>query len=389
MKKKLSGLLALLLCLTCLAGCGSKSGKTKAGLYYDATGISPDAVLLTVDGWDVTADRYLYWLTYNCDYITNYYKQAGKTVDWNESHSGQTLADYVKSQALSTTALYAEVESWAKKYGCEISDEDLSGIDTQWDAMVRQYGGEDAYTAELAYMGIDKASAQLISADYYLYNHLYELYSTEGSELYPAQADVDAYAQEKGYLTVDEILVSTADVADGDTAAMAEKRERADMILGKLNASSDPLTYFSTLAGTYSDDDRETYPDGFTFAPGVGTMSDAFETAAQTLEENKWSDVVESDEGFYIILRKPLDTDTVSADYFDNLLKTAADNADITYSDDYDSLDVADLCTKLADARAKLNLTAGDSSAFGTLPAATPEEGGTGDSSAAAASSAN
>ena len=39
----------------------------------------------------------------------------------------------------------------------------------------------------------------------------------------------------------------------------------------------------------------------------VGGMSDAFEAAAKSLEENKWSGIVESDEGFYIILRKPLD----------------------------------------------------------------------------------
>jgi hypothetical protein len=375
----LSLCLALILGALCLTGCAGKTGKTKAGLYYEASGISPDAVLMTVDGWDVPAERYFYWLTYNCDYIDNYYQQAGRSVDWSENHNGQTLGQYAMAQALSTTALYAEIESWAKQYGCEVTSDDLDGIDAEWETMAEKYGGEDAYLSELAYMGIDKATAQLMSADYYLYSHLYDLYCKEGSKLHPDQADLDRYAQDQGFLTVDDILVSTSGVADGDTAAMQEKRERADMILSKLNGSSDPLEYFSTLAGTYSDaDNRDDYPDGFTFAPGTGVMPDAFESAAQTLEENKWSGVVETDQGFYIILRKPLDEKSVSSDYFDHLLQSAADSAKIQYSDAYATIDTADFYGKLTTARTGLDAGAASSgaSAFEALPAADPAASG-------------
>jgi hypothetical protein len=387
MKRRI-GCLALTAALLAvsLTGCG-KSGETKAGLYYDTTGISPDAVLLSVDGWDVTAQRYLYWLTYNCDYISGYYQQAGKTVDWGESHNGQTLAEYVMQQALNTSALYAEIESWAKQYGCEISEEDLSGIENEWEAACQQAGGEDAYLAQLAYMGIDKGTAELTSADYYLYDHLYELYNDESSELHPTQAALDQYTQEQGFLTVDEIWVSTADVADGDTTAMQEKRERAEMILGKLNGSSDPMEYFETLAGTYTDEtNRDDYPNGFTFAPGSGVMPEAFETAAKALAENTWSDVIETEQGFYIILRKPLDTDTVSSDYFDKLLKDAANSAEITYSDAYQTLDVADFYQKLTDARTdmKVGPPTGGSSAFSAaLPGASSQPDGGADTSVA------
>lgn len=54
--------LAVLLALS-LAGCGGEKAEEErtSGLYYEACGISPDAVLLTVDGREVPAWRYLYW----------------------------------------------------------------------------------------------------------------------------------------------------------------------------------------------------------------------------------------------------------------------------------------------------------------------------------------
>ena len=68
MKRAFALLLAAAVCAVVLSGCGkTKEGTVKSGLYYDASGISPDAVLLTVDGRDVTAGRYFYWLTDACD----------------------------------------------------------------------------------------------------------------------------------------------------------------------------------------------------------------------------------------------------------------------------------------------------------------------------------
>ena len=72
-------------------------------------------------------------------------------------------------------------------------------------ARAAQYGGEEAYLAVLARMGLDRAEAEAISGDYYLYEHLYDLYCTEGSELAPAEHDLETFAQEQGYLTVDHI----------------------------------------------------------------------------------------------------------------------------------------------------------------------------------------
>ena len=158
-----------------LTACGG--GDTEGGLLCEASGIRPDTVLLSVDGRDVSAQRYLYWLAYACDYIADYY-DSGEGIQWGDTVSGQSLEDYAKDQALQNAALYATVETWAEDYGCTLTDEDRTAMDREWAARAAQYGGEEAYLAVLARMGLDRAEAEAISGDYYLYEHLYDLYCT-------------------------------------------------------------------------------------------------------------------------------------------------------------------------------------------------------------------
>ena len=62
--------------------------------------------------------------------------------------------------------------------------------------------------------------------------------------------------------------------------------------------------------------------------------------------------------------------DTVSADYFDHLLRSAADSAKIEYADAYDSITAADFYDGLTRAREKLNsgTAAGSGSDSDALP---------------------
>ena len=280
MKRCIAFCLALGAALS-LTACGG--GDTEGGLLYEASGIRPDTVLLSVDGRDVSAQRYLYWLAYACDYIADYY-DSGEGIQWGDTVSGQSLEDYAKDQALQNAALYATVETWAEDYGCTLTDEDRTAMDREWAARVAQYGGEEAYLAVLARMGLDRAEAEAISGDYYLYEHLYDLYCTEGSELAPAEHDLETFAQEQGYLTVDHIWLSTAAADPADAEAVAACRARAEEAFSKLNGSADPAHDFAVLAATYSDEtDRDQHPSGYTFTVGDGTLPAACEEAAQAL----------------------------------------------------------------------------------------------------------
>ena len=346
---------SLALCLTlatalALTACGGDP--QEGGLFYQASGIRPEAVLLSVDGRDVDAQRYLYWLAYACDYVAGYY-DTGDGIQWADTVSGQSLEDYVKDQALKNTALYATVENWAEDYGCALTDEDRDAMDREWAARVAQYGGEAAYLAVLAPMGLDRAGAEAISGDYYLYRHLYDLYCTEGSALAPAERDLETFAREQGYLTVDHIWISTAAADPADTEAVDACRARAEEAFSKLNGSGDPTNDFAVLAETYSDEpNRDQHPDGYTFTLGDGTLPEACEEAAMALEEGQFSGVVEAEDGFYLLLRKPVELDAVAPDYFDALLQAAADSAEISTTRALENLDVSSFYDALTEARA-------------------------------------
>ena len=81
---------------------------------------------------------------------------------------------------------------------------------------------------------------------------------------------------------------------------------------------------------------------------------------AQALEEGQFSGVVEADDGFYLILRKPVDLEAVAPDYFDALLQAAADSADISTTRTYADLDVSRFYDELIAARAELDASGGE-----------------------------
>lgn len=345
-------LLALCLSLSLLTACGGKgSEERKEGLFYDATGISPDTVLFTVGDRPVPAERYFYWLAYTCDYISSTYQQSGTEADWTQALSGETLGEYAQQQALDNTVLYVTVEAWAEQYGCQLTDDDLGAMGTEWDTRVQEYGSEEAYLEALKGMGIDKAGAQLMAADQYLYMHLYELYNTAGSALAPKAGELDAFAAQQGYMALDHLFVSTADVAPDAAADLAARRTQAEEALAKAKAGGD----FSALAEQYGDAAaRVEYPDGYTFQPGTGVLPDVVETAAKALKENELSPVVEADDGYYVLLRQPLNREALSPRHFDWLLQSAADNAEITYSDAWTDLSAQEFYEGLTAARAAL-----------------------------------
>lgn len=355
MKKRITAALLAALVLLGLTACGGEKEELRQeGLWYEATGISPDAALFTLDGREVKAERFFYWLAYTCDYIHTYYENAGAELDWNETAGGQSLQAYVMQTAMENTILYETVRALAEEHGCQITDQDRGAISMEWDALTEQYGGEEAYLKGLARMGLDRAGAERMAEDQYLYSHLYDLYCQEGSSLCPTEAEVQAFAQAEDYLAADHILISTLDVAAEDTAGLQACADRAEEAMALLRDSEDPAADFAQVAETYSDEDRTDYPDGYTFAPGDGVMPEDFVAAVRELEENQLSPVIGLDSGYCIILRKPLDLDTVRMDYFDHLVQTAADGAEVTYSAEWEKLTVPDFYSNLLAARAAL-----------------------------------
>lgn len=328
--------LALLLCLA-LTACGGGEDSQGQGLFQQTSGVEEEAVLLTVDGREVPAWRYLYWLERCCGRLREQYRAAGLTLDWNAPVEGGTLADYVKDQALADTALYATVENWADSHGCALDEADRAALEAAWAENTAEYGGEKAYLQALAEMGLDRARMEELTGVGRLYAKLYDLYLEEGSALAPEPEALEAFAVERGRITVDRLLFAAGE--DREAA-----RQRAAEAFARLNAAEDLAVEFAALTA-------EVPEDSGTFALGDGALAETLEEAARALEAGQCSGILETGEGFSILLRRETDQSGVEEEYFDHLLQEAAENAAVQLTEAYQSLDPADFSAGSVQAR--------------------------------------
>lgn len=330
--------LALLLCLTLTACGGGGEDSRSQGLFQRTTGLEETEVLLTVGGREVMAWRYLYWLERCCERLQEQYRAAGLTLDWDAPLEGVTLADYVKDQALADTALYATVENWAASAGLSLDDADRAALADSWEEQTAAHGGEEAYSQALADMGLDRQRAEELAAVGRLYAKLYRLSREEGSALAPAEEDLEAFARQQGRITVDRLLFPAGE--DREAA-----RQRAAEAFARLNTAADLAAEFQTLA---SGEDRL---ERNTFTLGDGTLPAALEEAAQALEAGQCSGILETEEGFSILLRRETDRSGLEESYFDSRLQAAAEAAEVRLTEDYRALDPAAFSAALSRAR--------------------------------------
>ena len=342
---------------------GFTSGSLQEGMSYDTCGVSPDAVVASVDGNGATADLITYWIGYNATYLNSYMQYyGGGALDWDYVMSdGTAMPDYVKNDVLTTVKQELVIENLAEKYGVELTDEQLSAMESDEQGFIEQYGGEEGFDAELAKLGLRRETYERITRTNYLYQDLYKLYLTEGSALYASNEDLAAYAAAQGYITADHILLTTVDTATGEALSdeqKAEKKALAEELAEKLkNYTGDDLaSYFAELADEYSEDPgRASNPTGYTFT--TGSMVQEFEDAAYALDEGAVSDIVESSFGYHILLRLPLDkaaaAESVREAYFTNFIDEQLEKVTLATSEQFDALDAQALYEAIVAAQAE------------------------------------
>ena len=301
--------LALLLCLL-LTACGGKErdSRGRTSLLGEAAGLEEEAVLLTVDGREVPAWRYLYWLAWTCGQMRESYETSGTAMDWDMPASGGTLARYVKDQALADTVLYAVVENLAEEAGYTPSEE---------------FGTE----AVLPDMGLEEAQMAQLEAVGRMYGWLYDRYCAGEGSLTPTREELEAYGKTGGFLTLDRILIPAGE--DREAA-----RQRASEMFSRLNGAQDQGTEFSALAAEGADQSGPR-----TLAPDSTELDGELLAAARELQEGQCSGILESHEGFSILLRLETDPEALREPYFDHRLLALAEAAEVTTAPAYDGLD--------------------------------------------------
>lgn len=362
MKKWISLLLALVM-LLCVA-CGEKDTGDQAapaGVYYEVTGIDPQAAALTVDGTEIPIELYCYWIAYNCSGLeynlgmmnsmyglyAELFNEDG-TMKWDMPLDNDlTIAQMVKDKSVDSALFYATVENMAKEHGVVLTEDDEATLAKSKEAAVEEMGGQEEFKTYLDQLGITEASFDRMAADNQLFNGLSALVLQEGSPLYLEDAGYADYA-----MYADHILLTTVDSTTNQPLSeeeIAKKKQTAEDLLSQLQSAQDMPALFAQLADEYSEDPgRKASPNGYIFQSGEFVAP--FEEAVKTLEPGQLSGLVESDYGFHIILRKDLTEGLAeNADkkaqlasiHLSSLVQAQADKAKVEYSEEMESIDPA------------------------------------------------
>ena len=324
--------LSLLLCAGMIMT--EKLGSNKP-LIQQASGLKGTETVMTVDGEPVSAEEYLYMVSYSAQTLSYY----GITDLSTELGEGYTAADYVAEQAESQVVQQAVIRKWAKDAGVTLTEEDQSVLQAQKDS----YG--DDFQMLLKVNGISEAQYDQLIGTSLLYDRLYSAYCAEGGNLRPSDSDLTAMAENHGLMTADVLFISTAELDDdgkADAKALMEDYAR------QIGAAEDRAAAFAAL---------ET---GETVSVTTGVTYDNCEetvlnTALAALAENEVSGVIEDEGGYYVALRRATDLSAVAEMAFGEDMSARMANAQVEHNDAvYNRINVAAYYTKFSVARQKL-----------------------------------
>lgn len=317
-------------------------------------------VMMTVDGTDVTWDE-LYYYIYA--FIT-YMQQNGVGItSWSADYSdGTSYEDYVLGNIITYIINNAAIDYGAVQIGASITEEDLSLIQAAWDAEAESVGGEEALITQIeAEYGTKELFLKIQEMPYLKNACFVMLYGENGNRL--TDAEVADSTAEDGFYMAKHILLKTAIMDDtGSEKPMSDTEkvvvlEKAEEILNQLKSytGSDFGTFFDELMFANSADKGglAEFPQGYLYQEG--DMVTAFYEAAAALEIGQLSDIVETEIGYHIIYRLPVNYDITpmayynygpyslrfltAANMFNAVVDTWMNSLNVVYSDDYKALD--------------------------------------------------
>ena len=310
---------------------------TKAPLEF-AAGVSPEDMLLTVNGEEVPADLVLYWLNYACYYFMYSYGIYGMSM----AEYGDQLIDDAVSICLSEVLLRQK----AAQLGCLPTD-----AQTQ-QAQAEMEGDPDTLKLFRESYGLTDQSIQYLYLANAYYDNMLAAVTHE-----PSQQELEDYLDSSKIYRVKHILLKTVDddrkpLPDDEIAA---KKARAEELLSQLQGvSADALeAKFDELMMANSEDDPQSNPDGYIAGPSM-KMVEPFETASMALEEGGLSGIVETEFGYHIILRLPIPEETLAEHrngFRASSLQAQAEQwqqeAQVVQADALDQLDAADFYARM------------------------------------------
>lgn len=362
MKKRLLALmLALAMALCTLTGCGTvtksyvdkdpalsglDSAITRDVISYLTDGaIKHDDVAMTVNGEDVKADFYFYWI----GYLMTQMEAQGLTADMldDTSMGDPTISEYLHESGTNYSTYYTVLRQMAAEEGIALGKED--------NEQVKEYV-DSTEPAMMLYYATTEEAQKIFYENYLLSNKLMDQLYGEGSENAPTEEDLLAYADET-YFTCRYILFPTHDSSGNEIDAEKQKKNCQKVYDELKKAEPDKLEEAVKAAQEKwnAEDGADGNTDPYTFS--TGSVVEGFETTARALQPGELGMTQEETSyGYFIILRQELDLDdsvkeelrsSMVGERMDAAIQEKTDAADVEVSEAFENLDTTAFCTKL------------------------------------------
>ena len=338
MKRLIAVLAASILLVTLIATVETRNGKRSDGLYYQVTGIRPDAQMVRINGEAVSAEEYLYWLASVCEYLYSY---SGGALDFSAPITeDMTYGEYAKQDALETVKLYTVTRQWAKEAGITLTDEDIKALDDQRAQYIGYYGSEEAYLQQVALLGVTEELLRSIDSTPLLYTRIYEQFADPAGPLYPGEQALQDYADKMNYVTAQLLFFPTTGL---DDTAKADVRAKAQSYADQWRGAADKNATYETLAAQLG---FTTDPAGLTFEPS--TSDAAVSQAVKAMNVGEVSNVIEGTDGYYVAMRMETNYKSLTEELFNIRLQERMDSAKVDNSRKiYTQLDAGEFYGKL------------------------------------------
>jgi len=332
----------------------------------------PEKVVAVIGGEDITWAEYFYTIFSNAKYFENqfnvYQNYYGLQLDWTSSMSDDpedTFAAYAVNAAEDQLKQTEAVMAYAKENGVELSQENIDAMDEQLEkeklTVLGEGADDEAFDEFLAsiYLNREMYEEMLLSGAYYRENFTH-LYGEDGALV--SDEDAVQYLKDNSYMRADHILFMTLDENRQplDEDAAAEKKALAEQAAAELAAIEDEsarIARFYELKEQYTEDTgAEAYPEGYVFTPG--TMVSSFEDGHNNLADNEISGAIQSEYGYHIIFRLPLDPDAVieystegtpltarslyADDAYAKFVAEYSEKLDVVYAEDFEKINLLD-----------------------------------------------